>query len=59
MKVNGKCKPIVIICVDGENTVFYKYHVNFIFSCKGEPEENPRYSKTLAGGVNLFKKIRT
>ncbi|CAF4369068.1 unnamed protein product [Rotaria magnacalcarata] len=56
MKVNGKCKPIVIICVDGENTLFYKYHANFIFSCKCGPDENPRYSETLAGGVNLFKK---
>ncbi|CAF4344729.1 unnamed protein product, partial [Rotaria magnacalcarata] len=38
MKLNDKCKPIVIICVDGG------------------PDENPRYSKTLVGGVNLFKK---
>ncbi|CAF4254059.1 unnamed protein product, partial [Rotaria sordida] len=38
MKHNGKCKPIVIITVDGG------------------PDENPRYSKTLAGGVQLFKK---
>ncbi|CAF1030320.1 unnamed protein product [Rotaria magnacalcarata] len=53
MKVNGKCKPIVIICVDGENTLFYKYHANFIFSCKGGPDENPRYSETLAGGLIL------
>ncbi|CAF4013950.1 unnamed protein product [Rotaria magnacalcarata] len=35
MKVNGKCKPIVIICVDGG------------------PDENPRYSETLAGGLIL------
>ncbi|CAF4485859.1 unnamed protein product [Rotaria sp. Silwood2] len=38
MKVHGKCKPIVIISVDGG------------------PDENPRFSKTLAGGVQLFKK---
>ncbi|CAF1233278.1 unnamed protein product [Rotaria sordida] len=40
MKINGQCKPIVIICVDGG------------------PDENPRYAKTLVGGVNLFKKYQ-
>ncbi len=33
-------------------------HIDFIFSFKGRPDENPRYSKTLAGGVNLFKKYQ-
>ncbi|CAF3921937.1 unnamed protein product [Rotaria sp. Silwood1] len=40
MKINGQCKPIVIISVDGG------------------PDENPRYAKTLASGVNLFKQYQ-
>ncbi|CAF4172871.1 unnamed protein product, partial [Rotaria sp. Silwood2] len=40
MKINGQCKPIVIICVDGG------------------PDENPPYAKTLAGGIDLFKKYQ-
>lgn len=58
IKINGQCKPIVMICVDGKDIASYSSHIHFIFSFKGGPDENPRYSKTLAGGVNLFKKYR-
>jgi hypothetical protein len=58
MKTNGQCKPIVIICVDGENIVSYGSHIDFVLSFTGGPDENPRYSKTLAGGVKLFKKYQ-
>ena len=61
MKINGQCKPIVIICVDGGNNASYDLtilHIDSIFSFKGGPDENPRYPKTLAGGVNLFKKYQ-
>ncbi|CAF3717102.1 unnamed protein product [Rotaria sp. Silwood1] len=58
MKINGQCKPIVIICVDGKNIVTYDSHIDFIFLLTGGPDENPRYAKTLAGGVNLFKEYQ-
>jgi hypothetical protein len=50
MKINGQCKPIVIVS--------YDCYIDFIFLFKGAPDENPRYAKTLAGGVNLFKKYQ-
>jgi hypothetical protein len=58
MKINGQCKPIVIVSVAGKNIVSYDCYIDFIFLFKGGPDENPRYAKTLAGGVNLFKKYQ-
>ena len=56
MKINGKCKPIVIISVDGKSITSFTIDISLIFLFEGGPDENPRYSKTLAGGVQLFKK---